>query len=75
MIGTRPKKELGVHVLRGGSVIGQHSVHFLGEGEQIEITHRALNRNIFAMGALQALAFLSKQKSGLYDMNDVLGLK
>ena len=75
MIGKRPKKELGVHAVRGGSMVGEHSVHFLGDGEKIELTHQALDRDIFALGALRALLFLSGQKPGLYDMNDVLNLK
>ena len=75
LIGKRPKKELGSHSLRGGDVAGEHTVYFLGDGERIELTHRANNRNIFASGALQSLLFLSDKKSGLYHMKDLLNLK
>ena len=75
IIGSRPERELGVHAIRGGSVVGEHSVHFLGEGENIELHHQALDRSIFALGALQALLFLVGQKPGLYSMNDVLALR
>ena len=75
LIGKRSQKELGSHALRGGDVAGEHTVYFLGDGERIELTHRANNRNIFASGALQSLIFLSAQKPGLYHMKDVLNLK
>ncbi|MCB1139481.1 MAG: 4-hydroxy-tetrahydrodipicolinate reductase [Leptospiraceae bacterium] len=74
LTGARPSDEIGSHALRGGDVVGDHTVFFLGEGERIEITHRASSRNTFAMGALRAAAWLDGQKPGLYTMDDVLGL-
>lgn len=71
----RPGKrghEIGVHALRGGTVAGEHSVHFFGQMEEIELRHRADSREIFARGALKAAAFAVKANSGLYDMEDVL---
>ncbi len=73
IIGPRPKDELGVQTLRGGDVVGDHTVYFLGPGERIEITHRAHSRETFAQGALRAAKWLSGQKAGrLYGMADVL---
>jgi 4-hydroxy-tetrahydrodipicolinate reductase len=74
MIGERKKEEVGVMTLRGGDVVGDHTVYFLGSGERIEIKHQATNRDTFAAGALAALAFLQGKKPGLYSMKDVLGL-
>ena len=74
LVGKRPKKELGSFALRGGDVVGEHTVYFMGEGERIELTHRANNRNIFASGALHALIFVASQEPALYTMRDVLGL-
>ncbi len=71
-----PPSQLGMHSMRGGDIVGEHTVHFIGEGEKIELLHKATSRDIFAKGALQALSFLKKQtKPYLYDMQDVLGLK
>ena len=64
--------EIGVHALRGGTVAGEHSVHFFGQMEEIELRHRADSREIFARGALKAAAFVIKAEPGLYDMEDVL---
>ncbi|MFO1527244.1 MAG: 4-hydroxy-tetrahydrodipicolinate reductase [Turneriella sp.] len=75
MIGERKKSELGVMALRGGDVVGDHTVFFLGQGERIEIKHQATSRDTFASGALAALKFLQAKKPGLYSMKDVLGLK
>ena len=75
MIGERKKSELGVMALRGGDVVGDHTVYFLGQGERIEIKHQATSRDTFASGALAALKFLQDKKPGLYSMKDVLGLK
>lgn len=75
MIGARPKPEIGMHALRGGDVVGEHTVVFAGQGERIELTHKAHNRDNFARGALVAARFAAKAKPGLYDMQDVLGLK
>ncbi len=74
IVGERPKKEIGVHAIRGGDVVGEHTVYFFSEGERIEITHKATSRNIFARGALVAAKWLIHQKPGLYSMNDVLGI-
>jgi len=74
-VGKRPVREIGVHALRGGDVAGEHSVGFIGNGETIELRHRAHNRDNFASGAIRAAAFATGAKPGLYDMQDVLGLK
>jgi len=71
----RSKKEIGIHAIRGGSVVGEHTVLFAGEGERLEITHRAESRQIFAQGAILGAKFISKQKKGLYDLQDALGIK
>lgn len=75
MVGERKKDEVGVMTLRGGDVVGDHTVYFLGAGERIEIKHQATSRDTFAAGALAALKFLQGKKPGLYSMKDVLGLK
>lgn len=72
--GPRTKDEVGVMALRGGDVIGDHTVHFLGDGERIELTHRATSRSTFARGAVAAALFLAGKPAGIYTMNDVLGL-
>ncbi|MBQ9010839.1 MAG: 4-hydroxy-tetrahydrodipicolinate reductase [Clostridia bacterium] len=64
--------EIGMHALRGGTVAGEHRVLFFGEKEELEIRHRADDREIFARGAMRALAFAAKAKPGLYNMEDVL---
>lgn len=71
----RPGKrghEIGVHAVRGGTVAGEHSVHFFGQMEEIELHHRADSREIFARGALKAAAFAIQAKTGLYNMEDIL---
>lgn len=74
IIGARPEKELGVHALRGGDVVGDHTVYFFGPGERIEVTHRAHSRENFARGALRAATWLSTRKPGpLYSMGQLLG--
>ena len=65
-------REIGMHALRGGTVAGEHSVHFFGQMEEIELRHRADSREIFARGALRAAQFAVDAKPGLYDMEDVL---
>lgn len=75
IVGARTKKEIGMHAVRGGDIIGDHTVMFAAEGERIELTHRASSRDTFVKGALRAARFLSTAKSGYYDMQDVLGLK
>jgi 4-hydroxy-tetrahydrodipicolinate reductase len=74
-VGARPKREIGMHALRGGDVVGDHTVHFSTIGERIELTHRASSRDTFASGALRAAQWVRSQKPGLYSMQDVLGLK
>ncbi|MFA6809872.1 MAG: 4-hydroxy-tetrahydrodipicolinate reductase [Desulfoplanes sp.] len=74
IIGERPKGEIGVQTLRGGDVVGDHTVYCLGPGERIEITHRAHSRETFARGALRAAQWLAGQQPGkLYTMADMLG--
>jgi len=75
MVGERIPAEIGMHALRGGDVVGDHTVIFAANGERIELTHRASSRETFANGALRAAQWVVKQKPGLYDMQDVLGLK
>lgn len=72
MVGGRPAEELGVHALRGGDVVGDHSVHFLGVGERLELTHRATSRNVLAQGALFAAEQLLTKGPGLYTVADLL---
>ena len=74
MIGARKANEIGIHSLRGGDVVGEHTVIFAGEGERFEITHRAHSRRTFARGAIRAVRFLAGKPAGLYSMSDVLGL-
>ncbi len=75
MIGERSKKEIGIQTLRGGDIVGEHTVMFAGKGERIEITHRAHSRDTFAAGAVRAAKWIVGKKPGMYDMQDVLGLK
>ncbi len=74
-IGTRQTNEIGIQSLRGGDIVGEHTVIFAGPGERIELTHRAHSRNNFARGALMAARWVANQSPGVYDMMDVLGLK
>ena len=73
--GERTGAEIGIHAIRGGDVVGDHTVIFAANGERVELTHKASSRDTFANGALRAAAWIVKQKPGLYDMQDVLGLK
>jgi 4-hydroxy-tetrahydrodipicolinate reductase len=75
IVGERTAAEIGVHSIRGGDVVGDHTVIFSDTGERIELTHKASSRETFANGALRAAQWVVKQKPGLYDMQDVLGLK
>lgn len=75
MTGERPRGQIGMHALRGGDVVGDHTVLFACEGERVEITHRASSREAFAMGALRAARWLHGKKPGLYSMRHVLGLE
>lgn len=70
----RLENEIGFHAVRGGDIIGDHSVLFAGLGEQLEFSHRATNRDIFALGALQSAIWISDQEPGLYSMQDILDL-
>ena len=74
MVGERPLGEIAVHAIRGGSVIGDHTVLFAGDVERIEITHKAQTREAFAAGALRAALWAAGKKPGIYSMRDVLGL-
>ena len=73
--GERTRSEIGVHSLRGGDVVGDHTVIFAALGERLELTHKASDRGIFARGALRAAQWVVSQPPGVYDMQDVLGLK
>jgi 4-hydroxy-tetrahydrodipicolinate reductase len=74
MVGERPLAEIGVHAVRAGDIVGDHTVLFAGPGERLEITHRAHSRETFARGAVRAALWVAGRKPGLYDMADVLGL-
>ncbi|MDF2374705.1 MAG: 4-hydroxy-tetrahydrodipicolinate reductase [Verrucomicrobiales bacterium] len=76
-VGARTTDEIGVHALRGGDVVGDHTVVYAGDGERVELTHKASSRLTFAIGAVRAAKWVASEKlrSGLYDMQDVLGLK
>jgi 4-hydroxy-tetrahydrodipicolinate reductase len=73
--GVRPLKQIGFHAIRGGDIVGEHTVIFAGAGERVELTIRSQSRMTYALGALRAVKFLRAKRPGLYDMNDVLGLK
>ena len=73
--GERDAKSIGFHAIRGGDIVGEHTVMFVGNGERVEVTVRSQSRMTYAAGALRAARFLDGRKAGLYDMQDVLGLK
>lgn len=75
IVGERTSSEIGMHSIRGGDVVGDHTVIFANAGERLELTHKASSRDTFANGALRAALWVVKQKPGIYDMQDVLGLK
>jgi 4-hydroxy-tetrahydrodipicolinate reductase len=75
IVGERTSSEIGMHSVRGGDVVGDHTVIFASNGERVELTHKASSRETFANGALRAAEWIASQKPGLYDMQDVLGLK
>jgi 4-hydroxy-tetrahydrodipicolinate reductase len=75
IVGERTQNEIGIHAIRGGDVVGDHTVIFAANGERVELTHKASSRDTFANGALRAAQWVVKQRVGLYDMQDVLGLK
>jgi 4-hydroxy-tetrahydrodipicolinate reductase len=72
--GARPARQIGFHAIRGGDIVGEHTVIFAGAGERVEVTVRSQSRMTYAQGALRAAKFLRSRGAGLYDMNDVLGL-
>jgi 4-hydroxy-tetrahydrodipicolinate reductase len=74
MCGARTKDEIGMQTVRGGDIVGEHTVYFIGMGERIEISHRAMSRDMFARGAMRACLWLKGQGPGIYDMQDVLNL-
>jgi 4-hydroxy-tetrahydrodipicolinate reductase len=71
---TRPREAIGFASVRAGDIVGDHTVIFAGNGERLEITHRAESRENFAHGALRAVRFLRNHRTGLFDMHDVLGI-
>jgi len=75
IVGARTKEEIGMHSLRGGDVVGDHTVIFAADGERVELTHKASSRQTFANGALRAAQWVNSKPAGLYSMQDVLGLK
>ncbi|MBI5875239.1 MAG: 4-hydroxy-tetrahydrodipicolinate reductase, partial [Deltaproteobacteria bacterium] len=75
IIGERKPEEIGIQTIRAGDIVGDHTIIFGGMGERMEITHRAQSRETFARGAVRAAQWVVKQPKGLYDMQDVLGLK
>jgi 4-hydroxy-tetrahydrodipicolinate reductase len=75
LVGERKKSEIGIHAIRGGDIVGEHTVYFAGSGERIELTHRASSRDTFAKGALRAAGWLLGKPAGWYEMKDVLGLR
>lgn len=73
-IGDRKKDEIGIQAVRGGDVVGEHTVAFFGTGERIELTHKASSRDNFAMGAIRAMKWVVDKPPGIYTMKDVLGI-
>ena len=75
IVGERTRTEIGMHAVRGGDVVGDHTVIYANIGERVELTHKASSRDTFARGAVRAAKWSASQPAGLYDMQDVLGLK
>ncbi len=73
--GERTKEEIGMQTIRGGDIVGEHTVYFIGMGERIELTHRAHTRDMFSRGSVRAAKWVVGKAPGIYDMQDVLGLK
>jgi 4-hydroxy-tetrahydrodipicolinate reductase len=73
--GERTREEIGMQTIRGGDIVGDHTVYFIGMGERIELTHRAHTRDMFSRGAVRAAKWVVDQNPGIYDMQDVLGLR
>ena len=74
LVGERNRNEIGIHAVRAGDIVGEHTVIFGGTGERIELKHIATTRDTFAQGVIKAIRFISTQRAGLYDMKDVLGV-
>lgn len=74
-VGARTRREIGMHAVRGGDVVGDHTVIFAAQGERVELTHKASSRFTFAQGAVRAVKWLRGKSPGLYDMEDVLELR
>ena len=68
----RPKNEIGIHSVRGGTIVGEHDVIFAGRDEVITLSHSATSKEVFAVGAIRAAKFIASKSSGLYDMNDIM---
>jgi 4-hydroxy-tetrahydrodipicolinate reductase len=73
-VGKRPQGEIGFATLRGGDVVGDHTVIFAADGERIELSHKASSRQVFAKGAVRAALWAGHKKPGFYSMHDVLGV-
>ena len=73
IVGARDKKEIGIHAVRGGTIVGEHEVIFAGEDEVITISHSATSKRVFAVGAIRAAKFLNGKVAGRYAMKDLLG--
>ena len=73
-IGARTKDEIAVMALRGGDIVGKHTVGFYNDGEYLELNHTATNRQTFSKGAIRAAAWLVNQENGMYSINDCLGI-
>ncbi|MBQ6925743.1 MAG: 4-hydroxy-tetrahydrodipicolinate reductase, partial [Kiritimatiellae bacterium] len=74
VIGERPRGQIAIHALRGGDVVGDHTVIFAADGERVELAHKASSRSTFAFGAMRAARWLPGRAPGIYSMRDVLGL-
>lgn len=75
MVGERTQREIGMQVVRGGDIVGDHTVYYVGLGERIELTHRAHSRDTFVRGAIRAALWVASKPPGAYDMQDVLGFR
>ena len=73
LVGARPQRQIGMHSMRGGDVVGDHTVMYATDGERVELTHKASSRMTFAGGAVRAALWLADKPAGLYNMQDVLG--
>jgi 4-hydroxy-tetrahydrodipicolinate reductase len=72
IVGAREKSEIGIHAIRGGTIVGEHEVMFAGEDEIITITHSARSKRVFAVGAIRAAKFLQAKEAGMYEMKHLL---